>query len=43
MFVKVGNQVAVHDLLRGIIVQSGNDASIALAEHLAGGEVPSPR
>ena len=38
MFVKVGNQVAVHDLLRGIIVQSGNDASIALAEHLAGGE-----
>jgi D-alanyl-D-alanine carboxypeptidase (penicillin-binding protein 5/6) len=38
MFVKVGNQVAVSDLLRGIIVQSGNDASIALAEHLAGGE-----
>ncbi|MBU1222674.1 MAG: D-alanyl-D-alanine carboxypeptidase [Gammaproteobacteria bacterium] len=38
MFVKVGNQVAVKDLLRGIIVQSGNDASIALAEHLAGGE-----
>ena len=38
MFVRVGNQVAVHDLLRGIIVQSGNDASIALAEHLAGGE-----
>jgi D-alanyl-D-alanine carboxypeptidase (penicillin-binding protein 5/6) len=28
----------VSDLLRGIIVQSGNDASIALAEHLAGGE-----
>ncbi len=38
MFVKVGDQVAVGDLLRGIIVQSGNDASIALAEHLAGGE-----
>lgn len=38
MFVKVGDQVAVKDLLRGIIVQSGNDASIALAEHLAGGE-----
>lgn len=38
MFVKVGDQVAVSDLLRGIIVQSGNDASIALAEHLAGGE-----
>lgn len=38
MFVMVGNQVAVSDLLRGIIVQSGNDASIALAEHLGGGE-----
>ena len=38
MFVKVGNQVSVHDLMRGIIVQSGNDASIALAEHIAGGE-----
>ncbi len=38
MFVKVGNQVAVHDLMRGIIVQSGNDASIALAEHIAGSE-----
>ena len=38
MFVMVGNQVAVSDLLRGIIVQSGNDASIALAEHIGGGE-----
>ncbi|MCL5060238.1 MAG: D-alanyl-D-alanine carboxypeptidase [Candidatus Thermoplasmatota archaeon] len=38
MFVRVGDQIAVKDLLRGIIVQSGNDASIALAEHLAGGE-----
>jgi D-alanyl-D-alanine carboxypeptidase (penicillin-binding protein 5/6) len=38
MFVKVGDQVAVGDLLRGIIVQSGNDASVALAEHLAGSE-----
>lgn len=38
MFVMVGNQVAVSDLLRGIIVQSGNDASIALAEHIAGSE-----
>jgi D-alanyl-D-alanine carboxypeptidase (penicillin-binding protein 5/6) len=38
MFVKVGNQVAVHDLMRGIIVQSGNDASIAVAEHIAGSE-----
>lgn len=38
MFVKVGESVSVHDLMRGIIVQSGNDASVALAEHLAGGE-----
>jgi serine-type D-Ala-D-Ala carboxypeptidase (penicillin-binding protein 5/6) len=38
MFVMVGDRVAVKDLLRGIIVQSGNDASIALAEHIAGGE-----
>ncbi|HEX7971030.1 MAG TPA: D-alanyl-D-alanine carboxypeptidase family protein [Thiobacillus sp.] len=38
MFVMVGDKVAVRDLLRGIIVQSGNDASIALAEHIAGGE-----
>ena len=38
MFVKVGNQVTVNDLLHGIIIQSGNDASVALAEHIAGGE-----
>jgi len=38
MFVHVGDQIAVKDLLRGIIVQSGNDASIALAERLAGSE-----
>jgi serine-type D-Ala-D-Ala carboxypeptidase (penicillin-binding protein 5/6) len=38
MFVHVGDQIAVSDLLRGVIVQSGNDASIALAEHIAGGE-----
>ncbi len=38
MFVMVNDKVAVSDLLRGIIVQSGNDASIALAEHIAGGE-----
>lgn len=38
MFIEVGKRVAVQDLLRGIIVQSGNDASIALAEHLAGSE-----
>jgi len=38
MFVMVGSQVSVQDLLRGVIVQSGNDASIALAEHIAGSE-----
>jgi serine-type D-Ala-D-Ala carboxypeptidase (penicillin-binding protein 5/6) len=38
MFVMVGSQVAVEDLLRGMIVQSGNDACIVLAEGLAGSE-----
>ncbi|WP_206419727.1 D-alanyl-D-alanine carboxypeptidase family protein [Minwuia thermotolerans] len=38
MFVEVGKQVRVGDLLRGIIVQSGNDASIVVAEGLAGSE-----
>jgi D-alanyl-D-alanine carboxypeptidase (penicillin-binding protein 5/6) len=38
MFVEVGKQVSVSDLLKGLIIQSGNDASIALAEHVAGSE-----
>ncbi len=38
MFIEVGKQVAVKDLLMGIIVQSGNDASVALAEHVSGTE-----
>ena len=38
MFVGVGNQVSVNDLFHGIIIQSGNDASVALAEHIAGDE-----
>jgi len=38
MFVQVGSQVAVEDLLRGIIVDSGNDACIVLAEGIAGSE-----
>lgn len=38
MFVREGSQVSVKDLLRGVIIQSGNDASIALAEHIAGSE-----
>ena len=38
MFVKVGNKVRVEDLLRGVIVQSGNDACIVLAEAISGTE-----
>ena len=38
MFVEVGKQVPVDDLLKGLIIQSGNDASVALAEHIAGSE-----
>lgn len=38
MFIEVGKRVSVQDLLLGMIVQSGNDASIALAEHVAGTE-----
>ncbi len=38
MFLKLNSQVKVSDILRGIIVQSGNDAAIALAEHLEGSE-----
>ena len=38
MFIEVGKRVSVEDLLLGMIVQSGNDASIALAEHVAGSE-----
>ena len=38
MFIEVGKQVSVRDLLMGMIVQSGNDASVALAEYTAGTE-----
>ncbi len=38
MFVQVGTQVRVEDLIRGVIVQSGNDACIVLAEAIAGSE-----
>ncbi|MDD5460571.1 MAG: D-alanyl-D-alanine carboxypeptidase [Methylococcales bacterium] len=38
MFLELGNQVKVEDLLKGVIIQSGNDASVALAEHIAGDE-----
>jgi len=38
MFIGVDTEVEVEDLLRGIIIQSGNDASVAIAEHIAGSE-----
>jgi len=38
MFVMVNDEVSVHDLLKGIIVASGNDACVALAEGIAGTE-----
>jgi serine-type D-Ala-D-Ala carboxypeptidase (penicillin-binding protein 5/6) len=37
-FVDVNSRVRIEDLLRGIIIQSGNDASVAMAEHIAGSE-----
>jgi D-alanyl-D-alanine carboxypeptidase len=37
-FLKLGSQVPLEDLLKGMIIQSGNDAAIALAEHTAGSE-----
>jgi D-alanyl-D-alanine carboxypeptidase (penicillin-binding protein 5/6) len=38
MFIEVGTKVLVSDLLMGIVVQSGNDACVAMAEHIAGSE-----
>lgn len=38
MFIRVGTRVSVDDLIRGMVVQSGNDACIALAEAVAGSE-----
>jgi len=38
MYLEVGSKVPVHELLKGLIIQSGNDASVALAEHIAGTE-----
>src|SRR5690554_1344426 len=38
MFVELGSEIRVEDLLRGVIVQSGNDACVVLAENLAGSE-----
>lgn len=38
MFIREGTKVAFEDLLKGVIIQSGNDASVAIAEHIAGDE-----
>jgi D-alanyl-D-alanine carboxypeptidase (penicillin-binding protein 5/6) len=38
MFIEVGTKVRLGDLLKGMIIQSGNDASVAIAEHIAGSE-----
>jgi len=38
MFVEAGTKVSIEDLIRGVIVQSGNDATVVLAEGLAGSE-----
>ena len=38
MFIEVNKQVSVDDLLQGVIIQSGNDASVAIAEHISGSE-----
>src|SRR5699024_10793915 len=38
MFLQVDSEVEVNDILKGIVVQSGNDAAVALAEHIAGDE-----
>jgi len=38
MFVEVDSRVSVEDLILGMVIQSGNDATVALAEHVAGSE-----
>lgn len=38
MFIEVGKEIAISDLNRGIVIQSGNDACVAMAEHIAGTE-----
>ena len=38
MFIEIGDRVKLNDLLLGVVVQSGNDASVALAEHISGSE-----
>ena len=38
MFIREGTEVSLNDLLHGVIIQSGNDASVAVAEYIAGAE-----
>ena len=38
MFIRVNTKVTIEDLLKGLIIQSGNDAAVALAEHVSGSE-----
>jgi len=38
MFIEVNKKIKVIDLIQGLVIQSGNDAAVALAEHIAGGE-----
>lgn len=38
MFIKVGSSVSMQDLIKGIVIASGNDATVAVAEHLGGSE-----
>ena len=38
MFIEVGKKISLEELVKGMVIQSGNDASIALAEHVAGSE-----
>ncbi|MGD8812556.1 MAG: D-alanyl-D-alanine carboxypeptidase family protein, partial [Thioalkalispiraceae bacterium] len=38
MFIEVGKSIKVEKLIKGMIIQSGNDATVALAEHIAGSE-----
>ncbi len=38
MFIEVGTNVSVSDLMHGIVIQSGNDACVAMAEHIAGSQ-----
>lgn len=38
MFIEVDKRVNLHDLIKGMVIQSGNDSAVALAEHVAGSE-----